>query len=136
MEDGSVSYIEGAKQPNYIVTADDVDRYLAIEVQPMDNRKRKGELVKVFANEHTKIVCDPEKHDRIREALQAGHAEHKLSLWTGYLDIWETVTLVIKKDGISTRGSGTPVNEKFSCKYIRILFCPFNKMVIVLFLQT
>ncbi|XP_071703707.1 uncharacterized protein [Rutidosis leptorrhynchoides] len=57
MEDGSVSYIEGAKQPNYIVTADDVDRYLAIEVQPMDNRKRKGELVKVFANEHTKIVC-------------------------------------------------------------------------------
>lgn len=31
----------GAKQPNYIVTADDVDAYLAIEVQPLDNRKRK-----------------------------------------------------------------------------------------------
>lgn len=31
----------GAKQPNYLVTADDVDTLLAIEVQPLDNRKRK-----------------------------------------------------------------------------------------------
>lgn len=114
MEDGSVNYIEGAKQPNYTVTADDVDTYLAIEVQPMDNRKRKGELVKVFANEHRKIVCDPEMHDHIRRALHAGYSEHRLSLWTGYLDIWEPVTLVIKKDGINIKGSGTPVNEKYS----------------------
>uniref|UniRef100_A0A2N9IGC7 Reverse transcriptase zinc-binding domain-containing protein n=1 Tax=Fagus sylvatica TaxID=28930 RepID=A0A2N9IGC7_FAGSY len=42
LEDGSVNYIEGAKQPNYLVTADDVDTYLAIEVQPLDNRKRKS----------------------------------------------------------------------------------------------
>ncbi|KAL4567894.1 hypothetical protein LXL04_023490 [Taraxacum kok-saghyz] len=117
MEDGSVSYIEGAKQPNYLVTADDVDTYLAIEVQPMDNRKRKGELVKVFANEHRKIVCDPEMHDNIRKALQTGHAEHRLSLWAGYLEIWEPVTLVIRKDGINIKGGGTgatPINEKFS----------------------
>ncbi|XP_071702191.1 uncharacterized protein [Rutidosis leptorrhynchoides] len=114
MEDGSVSYIDGAKQPTYIVTADDVDTYLAIEVQPMDNRKRKGELVKVFANEHRKIVCDPEMHDRIREALQAGHAEHSLSLWRGFLDIWDPVILVIKKDGISIKGGGTSIYEKFS----------------------
>lgn len=33
--------VTGAKQPNYLVTADDVDTYLAIEVQPLDNRKRK-----------------------------------------------------------------------------------------------
>lgn len=114
MEDGSVSYIEGAKQPNYLVTADDVDTYLAIEVQPMDNRKRKGELVKVFANEHRKIVCDPDMHDIIRKALQTGHAEHRLSLWTGYLEIWEPVTLVIRKDGINIKGGATPINEKFS----------------------
>lgn len=31
----------GAKQPIYLVTADDVDTYLAIEVQPLDDRKRK-----------------------------------------------------------------------------------------------
>ncbi|KAM0067544.1 hypothetical protein Hdeb2414_s0002g00062491 [Helianthus debilis subsp. tardiflorus] len=114
MEDGSVNYIEGAKQPTYLITADDVDTYLAIEVQPIDNRKRKGELVKVFANENRKIVCDPDMHDHIRKALQTGYAEHRLSLWTGYLDIWEPVTLVIKKDGINIKGGSTPVNEKFS----------------------
>ncbi|XP_021987192.1 uncharacterized protein LOC110883849 isoform X2 [Helianthus annuus] len=114
MEDGSVNYIEGAKQPTYLITADDVDTYLAIEVQPIDNRKRKGELVKVFANENRKIVCDPDMHDHIRKALQTGYAEHRLSLWTGYLDIWEPVTLVIKKNGINIKGGSTPVNEKFS----------------------
>ncbi|KAI4310839.1 hypothetical protein MLD38_035789 [Melastoma candidum] len=52
------------KQPNYLVTADDVDTYLAIEVQPLDDHKHKvtplnhvwscpwkGALVKVFAND-------------------------------------------------------------------------------------
>ncbi|KAK8958674.1 hypothetical protein KSP40_PGU022835 [Platanthera guangdongensis] len=40
LEDGSVNYIEGAKQPKYLVTADDVDRYLTIEVHPLDDIKR------------------------------------------------------------------------------------------------
>ncbi|KAJ9564969.1 hypothetical protein OSB04_000935 [Centaurea solstitialis] len=136
-EDGSVSYIEGiplyaftslflcfvihfderncqagAKQPNYLVTADDVDTCLAIEVQPMDNRKRKGELVTVFANDHRKIVCDPDMQDHIRRALQAGYAEHRVSLWA-YLGIWEPVTLVIKKDGINIKGSGPSLTDKF-----------------------
>ncbi|KAI4994343.1 hypothetical protein ZWY2020_029391 [Hordeum vulgare] len=57
LEDGSVNYIEGAKQPTYLVTADDVDSLLAIEVQPLDDRKRKGEIVKVYANEERKITC-------------------------------------------------------------------------------
>lgn len=34
-------FMVGAKQPDYLVTADDVDAYLAIEVQPLDDRKRK-----------------------------------------------------------------------------------------------
>jgi hypothetical protein len=33
--------VVGAKQPSYLVTADDVDSLLAIEVQPLDDRKRK-----------------------------------------------------------------------------------------------
>ncbi|KAL2246223.1 UNVERIFIED_CONTAM: hypothetical protein Sindi_2890500, partial [Sesamum indicum] len=41
LEEPSSSFSEGAKQPNYLVTADDVDTYLAIEVQPLDDRKRK-----------------------------------------------------------------------------------------------
>ncbi|XP_062179926.1 uncharacterized protein LOC133884502 isoform X2 [Phragmites australis] len=48
LDDGSVNFIEGARQPTYLVTADDVDSLLAIEVQPLDDRQRKGEIVKVY----------------------------------------------------------------------------------------
>lgn len=134
MDDGSVAYIEGAKQPNYLVTADDVDTCLAIEVQPMDNRKRKGELVTVFANEHRKIVCDPDMQDHIRKALQAGHAEHRVSLWAGYLDIWEPVTLVIKKDAINIKGSGPSVTDKFDPT--TIVFVPCGNPIEFVFISS
>ncbi|XP_043704051.1 uncharacterized protein LOC122654139 [Telopea speciosissima] len=55
-EDGSANYIEGAKESTYLVTAHDVDSYLAVEVQPKDNRDRKGETVRAFANEQRKIT--------------------------------------------------------------------------------
>lgn len=116
LEDGSVNYIDGAKQPNYLVTADDVDTYLAIEVQPLDNRKRKGELVKVFANDHKKITCDSGMQSHIEKVLYSGHASYKVSLSTGYLDIWEPATLTIKREGYSIKCSGPSggVTEKFS----------------------
>ncbi|XP_060183492.1 uncharacterized protein LOC132613483 isoform X2 [Lycium barbarum] len=117
LEDGSFNYIEGAKQPTYLVTADDVDTYLAIEVQPLDDRKRKGELVKVFANEHRKITCDPVMHSCIEKTLYSGHASYKVSLSTRYLDIWEPATLAIKRDGYSIKANGPGgvlVSEKFS----------------------
>ncbi|XP_039058858.1 uncharacterized protein LOC120202511 isoform X3 [Hibiscus syriacus] len=116
MEDGSVNYIEGAKQPNYLVNADDVDTYLAIEVQPLDNRKRKGELMKVFANDHKKITCDLEMQAHIEKTLHRGQASYKVSFTTGYLDIWEPATLTIKRDGYSIKCSGPNgpvVTEKF-----------------------
>nr|XP_011469942.1 PREDICTED: uncharacterized protein LOC101294305 isoform X2 [Fragaria vesca subsp. vesca] len=117
MEDGSVNYIEGAKQPNYLITADDVDTYLAIEVQPLDNRKRKGELVKVFANENRKIPCDPEMQAELQKILNQGHSSFKVYQSTGYLDIWEPAILAIKKDSYSikcTGPTGTVITEKFS----------------------
>ncbi|KAJ4717409.1 Tripartite motif-containing 29 [Melia azedarach] len=117
LEDGSVSYIDEAKQPNYLVTADDVDTYLAIEVWPLDGRSRKGELVKVFANEHRKIACDPEMHNYIEKTFYRGHASYRVSVSTGYLDIWEPATLTIKRGGYSikcTGPSGLVVTEKFS----------------------
>ncbi|KAA3475555.1 Retrotransposon gag protein [Gossypium australe] len=116
MEDGSVNYINGAKQPNYLVTADDVDTYLAIEVQPLDNRNRKGELVKVFANEHKKITCDPEMLGYIEKTLHSGYASYKVSYSTGYLGIWEPATLAIKRDGYTIKCSGPHglvVTDKF-----------------------
>ncbi|CAI9763379.1 unnamed protein product [Fraxinus pennsylvanica] len=117
LEDGSFNFIDGAKQPIYLVTADDVDAYLAIEVQPQDDRKRKGKLVKVFANEHKKITCDPEMQNCIEKTLYSGHASYKLSLSTGYLDIWEPATLAIKRDGYSIKCNGPSrvvIAEKFS----------------------
>ncbi|KAM7257276.1 hypothetical protein ACFE04_013017 [Oxalis oulophora] len=117
LEDGSVNYIEGAKQPNYLITADDVDSYLAIEVQPLDDRKRKGELVRVFTNEHRKITCDPTMQSFLEKALHNGHASFKVSYSSRYLDIWEQATLSIKRDGFNvkcTGSSGLVVNEKFS----------------------
>ncbi|XP_073286178.1 uncharacterized protein [Primulina huaijiensis] len=119
MEDGSFNYIDGAKQPDYLVSADDVDTYLAIEVQPLDDRKRKGELVKVFANEHRKITLDQEMHTCIEKTLYGGYASYKLSLSTGYLDIWEPATLTIKRDGYSIKCSGGDViTDKFSSSTI------------------
>ncbi|KAF3970866.1 hypothetical protein ACB098_04G058500 [Castanea mollissima] len=117
MEDGSVNYIDGAKQPNYLVTADDVETYLAIEVQPLDNRKRKGELVKVFANDNKRITCDPEMQNHIEKTLYTGHASYRVSYSTGYLDIWEPATLSIKREGYNIKcsgPSGVVASEKFS----------------------
>lgn len=117
LEDGSVNYIDGAKQPNYLITADDVDTYLAIEVQPLDDRKRKGDLVRVFANENRKITCDPEMQNHIERTLYSGHASFRVSLSTGYLDIWEPATLAIKREAFSIKCTGPSavvITEKFS----------------------
>lgn len=75
-----MNYIEGAKQPTYLVTADDVDSLLAIEVQPLDDRKRKGEIVKVYANEQRKITCDPEMKELIKKILSVGHVSYEVLL--------------------------------------------------------
>ncbi|XP_050370263.1 uncharacterized protein LOC126788332 [Argentina anserina] len=117
LPDGSVNYIEGAKQPNYLLTADDVDTSLAIEVQPLDDRKRKGELVKVFANDHKKISCDPEMQSQIQKILQKGHGSFPVFEFTGFLDIWEPATLAIKRGAYSIKRSSESsvvVAEKFS----------------------
>ncbi|PIA40520.1 hypothetical protein AQUCO_02500317v1 [Aquilegia coerulea] len=116
LEDGSVNYIDGAKQPNYLVTADDADTYLAIEVQPLDNRKRKGELVKVFANEQRKITCDSKMQEQIERSLHSGQTSYEVSLAARYLDIWEPVILAVKREGYSIKRIGTRdvvATEKF-----------------------
>ncbi|KAK8966521.1 hypothetical protein KSP40_PGU002061 [Platanthera guangdongensis] len=59
--------INGAKQPKYLVTADDVDSYLAIEVHPLDDRKRKA----------SQTANNPEF---VREILKAGNQSGKKTL--------------------------------------------------------
>ncbi|XP_047089581.1 uncharacterized protein LOC124701545 isoform X1 [Lolium rigidum] len=116
LEDGSVNYIEGAKQPTYLVTADDVDSLLAIEVQPLDDRKRKGEIVKVYANEKRKITCDPEMKELIRKILSIGHVSYEVLLPVRFIDMWEPAVLAIKREGYSIKCNGqrgVVVTEKF-----------------------
>ncbi|KAM7461826.1 hypothetical protein LguiA_029947 [Lonicera macranthoides] len=120
LEDGSVKYIDGAKQPSYLVSADDVDTCLAVEVQPMDDRNRKGKLVKVFANENRKITCDLELQNHVEGNLYNGHATYQVALSTRYLEMWEPATLVIKRKSYSIKfsGTGAAMTEKFSSSTI------------------
>ncbi|XP_044963277.1 uncharacterized protein LOC123415192 isoform X1 [Hordeum vulgare subsp. vulgare] len=116
LEDGSVNYIEGAKQPTYLVTADDVDSLLAIEVQPLDDRKRKGEIVKVYANEQRKITCDPEMKELIKKILSVGHVSYEVLLPVRFIDMWEPAVLAIKREGYSIKCNGqrgVVITEKF-----------------------
>lgn len=47
----------GATNPEYVVTADDVDKLIAVECIPMDDQGRQGEIVRLFANDQNKITC-------------------------------------------------------------------------------
>ncbi|RLN29766.1 uncharacterized protein C2845_PM05G26640 [Panicum miliaceum] len=116
LDDGSVHFIEGARQPTYLVTADDVDSVLAIEVQPLDDRKRKGEIVKVYANDQRKITCDPETKELIKKILSTGHVSYEVLLPVRFLDMWEPAVLAIKREGYSIKCNGqrgVVVTEKF-----------------------
>jgi hypothetical protein len=126
LEDGSVNYIDGAKKPNYLVTADDVGLCLAIEVQPLDDRNRKGELVKVFANDNRKIACHPEMQSNIDKTLHTGHASYKVSLAIGFVHIWEAATLSIEREGYTIKcNNDLTITEKFSAS--TAVKIPFEK---------
>ncbi|XP_010230339.1 uncharacterized protein LOC100836432 isoform X2 [Brachypodium distachyon] len=116
LEDGSVKFIEGARQPTYLVTADDVDTLLAIEVQPLDDRKRKGDIVKVYANEQAKITCDPETKELIKRTLEVGNVSYQVQLPVKFIDMWEPAVLAIKREGYSIKCNGqrgVVLTEKF-----------------------
>ncbi|XP_062191403.1 uncharacterized protein LOC133895251 isoform X2 [Phragmites australis] len=118
LDDGSVNFIEGAKRPSYVVTADDVDTLLAIEVQPLDDRKRKGDFIKVYANEQGKITCDPETKEVIKRTHEIGHVTYEVlvQLPVRFLDMWEPAVLAIKREGYSIKCNGqrgVVITEKF-----------------------
>ncbi|KAK4414204.1 hypothetical protein Salat_2833300 [Sesamum alatum] len=56
--DGTKQYIEGATNPDYVVTANDVDKLIAVECVPINDHGRHGDLVTIFANDHNKITCE------------------------------------------------------------------------------
>ncbi|XP_057871763.2 uncharacterized protein LOC131078111 isoform X1 [Cryptomeria japonica] len=117
LQDGTMVYIEGASQPDYTVTADDVDALIAIECVPIDDRNRKGELVKVFANDQNKITCDPTMQEQIECYFFAGQAVFDVQLSVGMLDIWEPAVLTLERSTYEIKGTKPcrdVVHEKYT----------------------
>ncbi|KAK7350551.1 hypothetical protein VNO77_09293 [Canavalia gladiata] len=117
LEDGTRQYIEGATNPEYVVTADDVDKLIAVECIPMDDKGRQGELVRLFANDQNKIRCDSEMQHEIDTNLSKGEAMFSVLLLMDSSENWEQATLFLRRSGYQIKINGTEaavVAEKFS----------------------
>lgn len=117
LEDGTTQYIEGATNPEYIVTADDVDKLVAVECIPMDDQGRQGELVRIFANDQNKIKCDPEMQQEINSYISKGEAAFSIQLLTDSSDKWKSATLTLQRSGYQIRSISEDtvlIKEKFS----------------------
>lgn len=117
LEDGTRQYIEGATNPEYIVTADDVDKLIAVECIPMDDQGRQGELVRLFANDQNKIKCDPDMQREIDTYISKGEATFSVLLLTDSSENWDSTTLVLRRSGYQIKSDGrgnVVIAEKFS----------------------
>ncbi|XP_021986527.1 uncharacterized protein LOC110882957 [Helianthus annuus] len=118
LQDGSVKHIEVAKGPMYIVSADDLDNYLAVVVRSLDDRRREGEFMKCFANDNKKITCHPDMLREIEKSVSVGHASVNLFVLRGYPDAWEPAILEINKSGYSIKlngpNNGVVVADKYT----------------------
>ncbi|KAJ0810138.1 hypothetical protein HanPI659440_Chr01g0023281 [Helianthus annuus] len=117
LQDGTREYIEGATNPEYVVTADDVDKLIAVECIPMDDQGRQGEIVRLFANEQNKITCDPEMQEEIDKYMAAGQASFSVSLLMDSPETWELTTFTLRRSNYQIKINRTQnifIDEKYS----------------------
>ncbi|XP_004307300.1 PREDICTED: uncharacterized protein LOC101293522 [Fragaria vesca subsp. vesca] len=117
LQDGTREVIEGATNPEYIVTADDVDKTIAVDCIPMDDQGRQGELVRHFANDQNKIKCDPEMQLEIDTHISRGQATFIVLLLMDSAENWEPATLFLRRSGYQIKINSTEalvIAEKFS----------------------
>ncbi|MCL7022740.1 hypothetical protein MKW94_015534 [Papaver nudicaule] len=90
-------HIEGATDPTYVVTADDVDKLLAVDCIPMDDKGCQGELMRLFANNQTKITCDLDMQMKIKTHISKGQARFDVlcTLWKDTSKVWEPRTFIL-----------------------------------------
>ncbi|CAN8269708.1 unnamed protein product [Cochlearia groenlandica] len=117
LEDGTRQYIEGATHPEYVVTADDVDKLIAVECIPMDDQGRQGELVRLFANDQNKIRCDTEMQTEIDMYISRGQASFNVQLLMDSTESWEPATVVLKRSSYQIKTNNVEavvISEKYS----------------------
>ncbi|CAI9103358.1 OLC1v1001822C1 [Oldenlandia corymbosa var. corymbosa] len=115
--DGTRQYIEGATNPEYVVTADDVDKVIAVECIPMDDHGRQGDLVRLFANDQNKITCDPDMQLEIDTHISNGQATFNVLMLIDSSENWETATLFVRRSSFQVkvyRTQAVVIAEKFS----------------------
>ncbi|XP_072989595.1 uncharacterized protein [Typha latifolia] len=113
-DNGSSSYIQGENEAVYLVTADDVDLYLAVEVVAIGDGELEGETLRIYANEHRKISCDLKMQEEIERNFFIAHAAFDVSLMLRHK--WEKVKLSLTRKGFSIRIRGSPrivLDQKF-----------------------
>ncbi|XVF30616.1 hypothetical protein REPUB_Repub16aG0073800 [Reevesia pubescens] len=117
LQDGTRQYIEGATNPEYVVTADDVDKLIAVECIPMDDQGRQGELVRLFANDQNKIKCDPDMQNEIDMYISRGQATFSVLLLMDSSENWEPATLNLRRSSYQIKINSTEaveIAEKYS----------------------
>ncbi|XP_047315023.1 uncharacterized protein LOC124918980 [Impatiens glandulifera] len=117
LQDGTRQYIEGATNPEYVITADDVDKLICVECIPMNDQGQQGELVRIFANNQNKITCEPDMQLEIDTCVSTGIATFTVLLWMDSSENWEPATLTLKRAGYEVKASGSEgviISEKFS----------------------
>ncbi|XP_077237521.1 uncharacterized protein LOC143879183 [Tasmannia lanceolata] len=117
LQNGTRQYIEGATNPDYVVTADDVDKLIAVECIPMDDSNHQGELVRIFANNQMKITCDPDMQQEIETHISAGRATFHVLLLRDSSEGWEPTILILKRSNYRIQSINMDVvliEEKYS----------------------
>ncbi|KAG8391403.1 hypothetical protein BUALT_Bualt01G0184000 [Buddleja alternifolia] len=115
--DGTRQYIEGATNPDYVVTADDVDKLIAVECIPMDEDGRQGDLVRIFANDQNKITCDEEMQEEIDTYISKGLATFTVLILLDLSENWEPATLYLRRSGFQVkveRIQDAVISEKYT----------------------
>ncbi|XP_054780677.1 uncharacterized protein LOC129288209 isoform X2 [Prosopis cineraria] len=134
LQDGTRQYIEGATNPEYVVTADDVDKVISVECIPMDDKGRQGELVKLFANDQNKIKCDPEMQREIDTNMARGQASFNVLLLRDSSENWEPATLFLGRSGYKITINSPEevvVAEKFSSELSIKVPCGLTKQFVL-----
>ncbi|KAJ6849888.1 uncharacterized protein M6B38_268690 [Iris pallida] len=117
LENGTRQSIEGATVPDYVVTADDVDTFLAVDCIPMDDSGRQGEIVSLFANNQNKITCDPDMQNAIESHISSGRVIFTVFLLMESSETWEETSLILKRSGYQVKVNSTQnavIEEKYS----------------------